>query len=421
MTGRGGGGGQDVAGTGDRAVLRELARRYVEVCGREVQADRRRLWRAQNSLRGSRPLIYARAFAWAEMPESRCVCEDALLRAHETRLRHALFWDSLGDDSIFEPWVAVDAAWVVPPEGPWGLPARWVVNRDWRGSNRMDPVLMDPEDAARLVAPHHVIDEEETRRRVGRMQEAIGDIIDVVVERAPAYRTWHGDISTDLAQLRGIDQLMLDLFERPEWLHGVLAFMRDGILRTHEEAERAGDWRLTAHENQAMPYAEELEGPAPHGPAVTRDRLWTFCASQETTLLGPDQFEEFMLRYQIPIMRPFGLVAYGCCEDLTRKIGALRQIPHLRRIAVSPMADVGRCAEQIGGDYVLSYRPSPTDMVGYDFDEERIRRILRRDLEACRGCHVDITLKDVQTVQGDPTRVRSWVRVAREVIDEVYG
>jgi hypothetical protein len=132
-------------------------------------------------------------------------------------------------------------------------------------------------------------------------------------------------------------------------------------------------------------------------------------------------FDKFMLQYQIPIMKPFGLAAYGCCEDLSLKIGALRRIPNLRRIAVAPMANVAKCAELIGTDYVISYRPSPSDMVGYDFDPDRIRRILRRDLHACRGQHVDITLKDVETVQGDPNRVRQWVKIARQTIDECCG
>jgi hypothetical protein len=130
--------------------------------------------------------------------------------------------------------------------------------------------------------------------------------------------------------------------------------------------------------------------------------------------------EEFLLRYQLPILEKFGLVAYGCCEDLTNKIDILRRIPNLRRIAVSPFADVAKCAEQIDRDYVISYRPSPTDMVGYGFDEDRIRSILRRDLTACRDCHVDITLKDVETVQGDPTRIHKWVDLTHQVIDEVW-
>ncbi|MCX7804483.1 MAG: hypothetical protein N3A38_04750, partial [Planctomycetota bacterium] len=222
-------------------------------------------------------------------------------------------------------------------------------------------------------------------------------------------------------QLRGIEQLMIDMVEDPEGLHALLARMRDGISKAQEEAERAGDWRLVNHQNQAMPYAEELRDPSPDGGPALRKELWCFCASQETTAVGPDMFEEFMLQYQLPIMEKFGLVAYGCCEDLTRKIGKLRRIPNLRRIAVSPFANAARCAEQIGRDYVISYRPSPADMVAYGFDVGRIKGILRRDLAACRGLHVDITLKDVETVEGDPNRVRNWVRVAREVVDEVWS
>ncbi len=169
-----------------------------------------------------------------------------------------------------------------------------------------------------------------------------------------------------------------------------------------------------------MPYAEELADPSPEPRGVRRAQLWGYLAAQEFTLVSPAMHEEFLLRYQLPILSQFGLAAYGCCEDLTRKIDMLRRIPNLRRIAVSPFADVRSCAEQIGPDYVLSYRPSPADMVSYGFDPERIRTILRRDLFACRGCHTDITLKDVETVQGDPERVRKWVALARQVIGEVW-
>jgi hypothetical protein len=279
--------------------------------------------------------------------------------------------------------------------------------------------IKTPEDIDRLAEPHHVIDEDETRRRVEPLQEAIGDILPVVVDRAPAYRMWASDISTHLASLRGMEQIMWDMVDRPQWLHRLLAHMRDGILRAHDEAEQAGDWTLLAHQNQAMPYAEELPDPSAQGGSVPRSSLWTYCASQETTAVGPAMFDEFMLQYQLPIHEKFGLLAYGCCEDLTQKIPLLKRIPNLRRIAVAPAADVPRCAEQIGDDYVLSYRPSPADMVSYGLDEAQVADILRQDLSACRDSIVDITLKDVETVQHDPERVRRWVAIARDVLQEL--
>ncbi|MHC4502415.1 MAG: hypothetical protein ACYTFI_03840, partial [Planctomycetota bacterium] len=277
------------------------------------------------------------------------------------------------------------------------------------------------EDVEKLVPPHHEIDEEATKADAGRLADAIGEVITISIDRGPAWRMWSADIATSLGYLRGIENFMLDMFDNPEWLHGLAAFLRDGVLRAHDEAEAAGDWGLGAHQNQSMPYAEELKGPAPNVNGVKRGELWGYMAAQEFTLVSPAMHEEFLLRYQIPILAKFGLSAYGCCEDLTQKIGMLRHIPNLRRIAVAPVADAAKCAEAIGADYVISYRPSPTDMVGYGFDPDRIRSILRRDLAPCRGCHVDVTLKDVETVQGDGERVRKWVGIVREVADEVLG
>ncbi|MHB1457866.1 MAG: hypothetical protein ACYC0V_13230 [Armatimonadota bacterium] len=84
----------------------------------------------------------------------------------------------------------------------------------------------------------------------------------ISVDRAPFYRTFLGDISYDLGHLHGIEQFMADMIDNPEWLHGLLQFMSDGILRTHDQAEEAGDWGLTSQHNQAMTYSEEFPNPA---------------------------------------------------------------------------------------------------------------------------------------------------------------
>ncbi|HUU58724.1 MAG TPA: hypothetical protein VMZ50_04210, partial [Phycisphaerae bacterium] len=86
--------------------------------------------------------------------------------------------------------------------------------------------------------------------------------------------------------------------------------------------------------------------------------------------------------------------------------------------AVVPRADVRKSAEQIGADYVFSWRPNPSQMMCCGFDRELIRKVIHDGMEASKGCHVDITLKDVQTVENDPTRPREWVRLVREITDE---
>ena len=47
--------------------------------------------------------------------------------------------------------------------------------------------------------------------------------------------------------------------------------------------------------------------------------LWFFSHAQEFECVSAAQHEEFLLRYQMPIIEKFGLVNYGCCETSTIK------------------------------------------------------------------------------------------------------
>lgn len=405
---------------GDVTLLRELAREVAEIAAKDVQNERRELWRRHNSLVRTRPLIDIRWMACAgEIIEPQLRCRDPFYRHHERSLRHMIFQDTLGDDFIVEPWITQGASYVLPEGGHWGLEVKRIRSGERRGAFRVDPPLKDLGDIEKLARPRHVINEEETARSADRLRDAVGDILEVNVDRAPFWRMWAGDISTDLAYLRGLEQIMWDMVDNPERLHGLLARMRDGVLAAHEEAEAAGDWRLCDHQNQSMPYSRELPGPKANSEPVRRKDLWVFAASQELTLVSPEMHDEFMLRYQIPIMEKFGLSAYGCCEDLTNKIDIVRKIPNLRRIAVTPVANVERSAEQIGGDYVCSWRPNPSETACCGFDPDRVRRIVTDAMDAFKrnGCHVDICLKDVETVENEPARLGEFVRIVREVTE----
>jgi len=407
----------------DAAVIRDVAKQFADLASRGFNEERRSLWRRHNGLeRVEHVPIHIRAFAWLEMPEAQLLCRDGALRAAERHMRMHLRRTTFEDDTIFEPWVPVRAVHLLPGEGIWGPAIRWTENRAAGGAGVHDAPLKELEDIEKVIPAPHRIDEEKTAERLNRVRDAIGDIVTVVADRAPVYRCPAADISNDVAMLRGLEQILWDMYDNPKWLHRLLARMRDGILENQRQAEEAGDWRLLNHDDQAVNYAGELPDPSADEAPVSRRQLWGRFAAQEFTLVGPEQWDEFMLSYQEPIMAEFGLVTYGCCEEMASRIPLLKRVPNLRRIAVTPVSDAARCAELIGDKYVASYRPSPADMVSYRWDEGRVRTILKRDLEAFRanGCHVDITLKDVETVEGDPERVKEWVRVAREVCEETF-
>lgn len=401
----------------DIAVLRQLASRVAEISCKKVQDERRQLWRLHNSLMQTRPPVLVRWLVGLLeiIPDDRLECRDPFYRSYERALQAQIFQDWIGDDTIVEPWITMQAHRITPPEGVWGIRLERIPSPTSGGSWKDVAPLKELGDARKLVRPRHAIDEQATARDVARLSDAIGDILEVNVDRSPVYQMYQGDICTELCYLRGLEQVMWDMVDNPDWLHSVLAFMCDGVLATHAEAEATGDWRLSNHQNQAMSYSLVLPDPCANGPSVSRKQLWGYMQAQELTLVSPAMFDEFMLRYQMPIMAPFGLIAYGCCEDLTRKIRYLRQIPNLRRIAVTPWANTRACAEQIGPDYVLSWRPNPAEMVCAGFDPDRIRGILHAGMEATHGCHVEVVLKDIKTVEGEPERLRDWVRITREV------
>lgn len=409
--------------TNDTAILRELARDVRTIAEKPVQHERRRLWRDQNSFANGRPLIYVRAFAFNEIfDEKNLACSDPFFRNYELYLRMMQFRDTIGDDFIIEPWLTVDAVFTPAAQKRWGIQAALGEKPQEGGAAAFHPEIIEEADIEKLVMPSHSIDEQATKVRFEKLNNAVGDILDVELNRATIFQMWTMDISTDLAKLRGLEQIMWDAYDRPEWLHRLLAFMRDGILKVHGEAERAGDFSLANHQNQAMPYARELKDPKAHAPGAKRNELWGFMASQEFTTFGPDMFDEFILQYQIPILEKFGLAAYGCCEDLTKKIDHLRKIPNLRRIAVSPFANARRCAEQIGGDYILSWRPNPATMISTGLDEDYVRAHMREHFAIFKQCgnRFDITLKDVETINRQPENVAKWVRIVREEIDRCF-
>lgn len=405
----------------DVSILRTLAQQVMASAAQPKYAERIQLWSAHNSLERTRPLALVGCGRWAayeyEIVEYECV--DPLYRDVEFQLRHKLFKDWIDDDSVLQPWVVVPAEFTDPGWGIHGANTHSPTGRE--GAYKLAAeAAITPADvvAQKMRRPRHTLDEKATRAKVDRVRAAVGDLIPVHEDRTTPYVGFLADLSYSLGGFLGIERLMMHICDDPAWLHELLAYLRDGVLAVQAEAEQAGDFTALSQHNQAEVYSHETVAPEPNGGPVARKRLWGFFAAQEFAPISPRMHEEFLFQYQLPIMEEAGLVAYGCCEDLTRKIDMLRTLKNLRRIAVSPWADVASCARQIEDKYVLSWRPNPAPVCS-GFDAGQVRRSLDEGLAACAGCHVDIILKDIQTVQGEPSRLRDWARLAKTACEAV--
>ena len=410
----------------DIEILRELAKSLAEIAADPVQDQRRELWSKHFNLEKTRTpvlVLVSKWDGWAQRAfgDHAMQCADPFFRGHERDLRIRLFHATLGDDYVQEPWLMQCSALKCDWERPYGLRYSHRNPDKADGAYKPIPPLTDWKDLDKITATPHEIDREETARDVARISEAVGDIlpIDVVPSPyGPFYADYNADLATNLGHLRGMEMFMLDMYEHPNELHTLMALLRDGVLANNAAAEAAGDYSLTTQYNQSVPYAKELERPAANSGPRRRKELWGFCAAQEFELVSPQFHEEFLLQYQRPIIEQFGLTHYGCCENLTQKIDILRSVKNLRSIGVSPMADLASCSRQIGADYALSWRPSPAEMVCCGWDEDHVRKEIRRGLDVCADNIAHVLLQAIETVQDDPTRLAKWVQVAREVIEK---
>ena len=85
---------------------------------------------------------------------------------------------------------------------------------------------------------------------------------------------------------------------------------------------------------------------------------------------------------------------------------------------MAPWADVAQCAEQIGDDYVMSYRPNPSEVISNGFDRKYVKKFLKDGLKEAKGCNIEINLKDVKTIKKDLGAMEEWVKTALQVAQE---
>ena len=150
---------------------------------------------------------------------------------------------------------------------------------------------------------------------------------------------------------------MMAMYDNPDGLHRVMAFLRDDHLAYAQWLEGEGLLSLN-NENDyigsgSMGYTCDLPVSGNGDPVRTADQ-WVLLESQETVGVGPDQFAEFIFPYQRSLAEHFGKCYYGCCEPVHSRIHVLKELPSLARVSVSPWADEELMAAECGADIVYS-------------------------------------------------------------------
>jgi hypothetical protein len=346
--------------------------------------------------------------------------------------------------------MVVDAEILVPKvihaEGGFGISMRQETEaidpRNDVVAHRYIDQLESDEAVDRITQPRITFDEDLTQR----LEETARDVFDGVLPVrlqgwVPGVTQWPGldaqpetkhlanawpedtllggfNVWDVIAEWRSVEAVLLDLALRPEHMHRIISRVTDAYLRVLDELESRGLLGYGQSEIHCTPcYTDELphDGFDPTHPRA--EDLWTMGMAQIFTSVSPTMFCEFEVDYAIRWFSRFGLGYYGCCDVLDQRVDIIRTIPHVRKISMSPWADVDRGAESIGRDFVFSAKPNPAYLARDTWHPDAVERDLVRTVEACRrnGTPLEIILKDVSTIREETSRLWEWVDIATKV------
>lgn len=414
----------------DMAILRPLAARFAEVAASKRNQEVIRRWYQYDEMIAGRPLLQTETDAGIQMvlPDFQLHCQEDWARNQELMLKDQLMhFEVIGDDRPLEPYATI--SWNISMSG-YGVEThntRPDANVDGKlGAYHIDPPLKDiVKDFSLLRHRTFSVNREDTAAGLAALHEAFDGILGVRLRHNP---WWTMGLTQTAITLIGLEELMLNMYDEPEALHQLMGFLRDDYMAMLDWME-AEQLICLNNENDYLGsgsrgYTHSLPQPGrqPNAPLRTQD-IWGLIESQETVGVSPSLYEEFIFTYEKPFAERFGGIYYGCCEPVHTRWEVLKDMPNLKRVSISPWCDQEMLAEAMGAKFGFSRKPNPTLVSTVVFDEEAIRADLQTTVELVHkyGCPAEIVMKDVHTLSDDPTRLTRWVKIAREVIADIYG
>ena len=409
----------------DRWILRELAKQYSEIANHEVNQERRKRGKDNNSLRQARPLVWIDEIPWHEMDIDGFLtlqCSSQEFREMERYFRQTLFrWKYLQADMVVENAYYVNKAFSTTGIGIEKEEKTIAADKSNHIiSHHYSDMLATEEQINALRLPLITAHPEQDRSRMEFAAEALHDILPVRL-RGLGKLLCHAPWDT-ISELRGVEPILIDMVERPEHLHAIRQKFMEIGLSQYAQMEEQGllDFDIPSL-HCTPPYADELPSSDYHGNVRLKD-IWFRGMAQMFSMVSPNAHKEFDLDYMRPLMDQCGLSYYGCCEPLDNILDLLTEIPNMRKLGISPWANEERCAEQLGGRYVYSRKPNPA-FVAVDCNEDIVRSETEKTVKFCLkyGCPYEFVLKDISTVSYKPGNLISWVNTVEQVLDEYYG
>jgi len=408
----------------DRSILRMLAHRVAEIADLAVHAYTINRWKDLNQLKKTRPLVWINEIPWHEMnvnDELVLQCDDEFCRQVEQSLRRTIYqWNHLRADMVVEPKFYCP---LVIHDSGFGIEEQ--VRSISQGeksdiiSREYHPQIQDESDLEKIKTPQLSYDAEATESNYQTLLSLFGDIL--TVEKCGIVHRWFAPWD-ELVSWWGVENALTDLVIKPDLIHQAMERLTIAHLARLNQWQELNLLSLTAGNYRVgsggLGYTNELPQPDFDPHHIRSSDQWGCATAQIFSDVSPEMHNEFALKYERRWLERFGLNYYGCCEPLHDKIENLKSLPNLRKLSMSPWADVDKTIEKTRDQYVISYKPNPAILAKEIWNPNEARENLKQVLDKVEDLHVEVIMKDISTVNYKPQRLWEWARVAKDVVEQ---
>jgi len=407
----------------DTTILRKLGEEIARISFLPVHQEKARLWASLNDLKSVRPMVWINEIPWHEMnvsDELTLKTTNPWARELEQKLRREIYqWKHMHGDMIVNDYLECPLAIHSTDFGI--VEDVDIVRTDEKSeiySRHFHKQIKEPEDIEKIKMPR-VTHYEKTTEVV--FETMIGLFKDIMpVKKVGQTHIWFTPWDY-LIRWWGIEEAMIDLIMRPDMVNAAVERMTDAWIC---ELDQFVEMNLLSPDNNntrigsgGYGYTSELPGKNYDPSRIKPYNMWGCSNAQILTQVSSEMHWEFALRHEMRWLEKWGLTYYGCCEPLDPKLDIMRKIPNLRKISVSPWADLDIIIREVGDKYVLSIKPSPAIFASDNWDPQNARSSLENVINKTRGIsNVEFIMKDISTVGYHPEHLWEWEKIAMEVV-----
>ncbi|MDR1797922.1 MAG: hypothetical protein LBR44_10925 [Clostridiales Family XIII bacterium] len=195
-------------------------------------------------------------------------------------------------------------------------------------------------------------------------------------------------------QLRGIDDLIFDYIEDPEWLSAFLDFLTEARFRWSDARAKM----LGIGHRKANLFNDEVNAP----------------------VVSPSLYKDVIFKSEKDVSDYFGGINYWhSCGNTTVLISLINELPGVDMVHVSPWTDVQVAADGYSDDKTLEVVLHPLRDVLQPESDAFLRKVLEDVKRICAGRSVTVRADGFEIMRGieaDVAQMKHWVAAANEIL-----